>query len=281
MDDFWIERRYSSSGYVLPEHHEHCYQLLFITNGRLLYEIEGKEYDAQKGDLIVLNTLERHSLKVLKYPYERYLVQVNPVFFQNEVRYPEITALFVKRPADFRHLLTPRPEVWDYLFSLVLEMEKEYKARKDYWDIYVGADLRKMFITLFRECPEMTDKLKLDSSAYIAYQALNYLDNHYLEEITIDRLSSAMNFSKHYLSHIFKEETGYSPMDYVISLRVNRAKTLLSNTDKNISEIALDCGYTDFSYFSKQFRKKTGIPPKQFREQCRKEDNDGTREISL
>lgn len=54
-------------------------------------------------------------------------------------------------------------------------------------------------------------------------------------------------------------------MAYVISLRMNRAKLLLAETDRSITDIATECGYTDFTYFSKQFKKHTNLSPSKFR----------------
>ena len=54
-------------------------------------------------------------------------------------------------------------------------------------------------------------------------------------------------------------------MSYVISLRINHAKLLLSETDQSVTDIALECGYTDFNYFSKQFKKLTHLSPSEFR----------------
>ena len=83
--------------------------------------------------------------------------------------------------------------------------------------------------------------------------------------------------NKHYISHVFKDETGYSLMDYAVSLRMNRAKAMLTETDRSISDIASDCGYTDFTYFSKKFKKHTNLSPSKFRKQFyRKENNHGT-----
>ena len=91
--------------------------------------------------------------------------------------------------------------------------------------------------------------MRVDASAAIAYKVLNYLDHHYPEDISVTKLAETFFLNKHYIAHVFKAETGYSPMDYVISLRMNRAKALLAETARSISEIAVECGYTDFNHF--------------------------------
>ena len=79
MEDFWMEHRYSSCCYQLEPHYEHTYQLVFLLKGKILYQVGEKQYEVSKGGMILLNSLEEHTLKVLEYPYERYIIQINPL----------------------------------------------------------------------------------------------------------------------------------------------------------------------------------------------------------
>lgn len=74
-------------------------------------------------------------------------------------------------------------------------------------------------------------------------------------------------FNEDYLGRIFKKETGLSLSEYILTQRIERAKSLLLGSESSISEIALQCGYSNFSYFSTLFRKHTGLSPTDFREQ--------------
>lgn len=71
MEDFWMEHRYSSCCYQLEPHYEHTYQLVFLLKGKILYQVGEKQYEVSKGGMILLNSQEEHTLKVLEYPYER------------------------------------------------------------------------------------------------------------------------------------------------------------------------------------------------------------------
>ncbi len=274
MNDFWIEHRYTASNYKLPHHYENTYQIVFLLAGKILYQVGEKEYQVSKGGMIVLNTLEEHTLKVLEYPYERYVIQIRPDFFQHEVKYPEVIAVFIKRPADFSHLLTVAEPVWNYLHDVIREMEKEYLNRKKYWEMYVGADLRRMFITIFRECADVLSMMKIGNGVTVAYNVMNYLNHHFAEDISVNSIAAALFLNRDYISHVFKDETGYSVMAYVISLRINRAKLLLAETDRSITDIAMECGYTDFTYFSKQFKKHTNMSPSKFRKDASQKKKD-------
>lgn len=264
MSDFWMEHRYTTAGYQLPYHFEKTYQIIFLISGRIRYQVNDKEYEVTRGGFIILNTLEDHTLTVLEYPYERYIIQIRPEFFQQEVKYPEIIAIFIKRPPKFSHLLTVSEPIWNYLYEIIREMEREYLAKKSYWELFVGANLRRMFITIFRECP-LVSMMRVGSGATVAYKTMNYLDQHFMEDITVESVAATMFLNKDYIAHVFKDETGYTIIGYVIFLRINRAKVLLAETDQSITDIASACGYTDFAYFSKQFKQYMKVSPSQFR----------------
>lgn len=265
MEDFRIEHRYHAGKFELKRHYENVYQVLIPLSGRIRYTVGNQCYEAGKGGILVLNTLEDHDLQVIEYPYERYLIQIHPEFFQREIIYPEIIAIFIKRPPNFSHLLQVSAPVWNYLYDIVLEMEQEYYSRKKYWELYAGSDLRRFFITLYRECTDVLSVMKVGNSVTLAYNIMNYLNHHYTEEIEVDKVAKEFHLNKNYIAHVFKEETGYSLMGYVFTLRINQAKLLLGETEQSITEIASACGYVDFAYFSRQFKKITGQSPSAYR----------------
>lgn len=104
---------------------------------------------------------------------------------------------------------------------------------------------------------------------YLGYKIKNYIDLHYLEPLTMKRISSALGMSESYISHVFKDMLGYPPMQY--ALRKNReAQTLLISTDYPISQVAQMVGFDAQSHFNKLFSKYVGISPGQFRKNYRK-----------
>ncbi len=93
----------------------------------------------------------------------------------------------------------------------------------------------------------------------------SYIDRHYMEPLTLQSMGEALHVSPYYLSHVFKEMSGYSPMQYLLRRRIGEAQTLLITTDLPITEIAGRVGYDTQSYFNLQFSKHVGMPPNQYR----------------
>ena len=92
-----------------------------------------------------------------------------------------------------------------------------------------------------------------------------YINQHYNEDITRNGLAETVYLNSDYMARLFKKEEGCSITDYVINVRIKKASELLIQSNLSINEIALDCGYDNFAYFSRLFKKITGYAPKEYR----------------
>ncbi|MFC8687290.1 helix-turn-helix domain-containing protein [Brevibacillus porteri] len=99
----------------------------------------------------------------------------------------------------------------------------------------------------------------------LAEQIAAYIHVHYRQSISMKTLSNQFRYSSHYLSRVFKRKYGVSPLEYLVQIRVNRAKALLVKADVAVREIAESVGYMDMYYFSRLFKKQTGVTPAQFK----------------
>lgn len=94
----------------------------------------------------------------------------------------------------------------------------------------------------------------------------SYIDQHYMEPLTLESMGKVLHISPYYLAHVFKQMSGYSPIQYLLRRRIGEAQTLLITTKLPISQIAEMVGYETQSYFNLQFSKNVGMPPKKFRQ---------------
>lgn len=104
-----------------------------------------------------------------------------------------------------------------------------------------------------------------DEPHELGYQIKNYIDEHYMEPITLQSLGEALHISPYYLAHIFKQMSGYSPIQYLLRRRIGEAQTLLITTDLPVSRVSELVGYETQSYFNQQFTRHVGMPPRRFR----------------
>ncbi|MGE6256616.1 response regulator transcription factor [Heyndrickxia sporothermodurans] len=104
----------------------------------------------------------------------------------------------------------------------------------------------------------------------IIQSVLHYIQEHYHEEQSLKTLSQKFHVNSIYLGQLFQKETGFIFSDYINQIRINRAKELLINTHFKAGEIGKQVGYSDSTYFYKQFKKSIGVTPKEFRTMIRK-----------
>ncbi len=97
------------------------------------------------------------------------------------------------------------------------------------------------------------------------HKALQYLHTHYPENIGVDDLAEAAGLSRYHFSRQFHAETGLPPGEYLIRERLQRAVTLLQSDREPIKTVAQQCGFADANYFSRAFRQRFGLSPREFR----------------
>jgi AraC family transcriptional regulator len=95
--------------------------------------------------------------------------------------------------------------------------------------------------------------------------ATNYIQTHLDRDLSLVEIAGVVNISPTYFASVFKRVMGISPHQYVIQQRVERAKLMLSKTDLAIADIALEVGFSSQSHLTQQFKRLTGMTPKQVR----------------
>lgn len=95
--------------------------------------------------------------------------------------------------------------------------------------------------------------------------AKRFIQQHYQEALRLEDVSSAVGFNATYFSAMFKKETGQNFMDYLTELRMNKAKELLCSDENSVQDVADQIGYRDLKYFSRLFKKTTGISPSEYK----------------
>lgn len=117
---------------------------------------------------------------------------------------------------------------------------------------------------LYRKKNLLLQKNKVVRTDQIS-SVLNMIRKDYAKEITLQQMADSVSLSPKYFCRLFKENTDHTPIEYLNWFRVNRACTLLRETDEKLLDIAMQCGFNDFSYFTKIFRRYKGLPPSKYR----------------
>jgi len=96
-------------------------------------------------------------------------------------------------------------------------------------------------------------------------EVISYINKHFTENITIADLAEKAGFSQYHFIRIFKKETGMTPYEYIINIRINTAKYLLRNSQLSVKDICFSTGFSSESVFCNAFKKRLGITPTEYR----------------
>lgn len=133
---------------------------------------------------------------------------------------------------------------------------------------YSSVEQQKCLVKTSAEClMALIGQQEVAAPSKTILSALEYINAHFSENISLTDVAEAINISKNYLCDIFKKELGVTFINYVTNLRIEKAKEYLSNTDMKMYEVSDAVGYSDYAYFSQIFKKHTGITLSAYRRQ--------------
>ncbi len=247
------------------EENYHCHdnqiEMSLIMSGSGKYRINDKIYDISEGDVLILNPGCYHQALTdgKGRPAVEFFVGFTDVAFRE------------MEPNHFNILNGPvihtQGELRQRLFRIARSMAEENEQWRQGRYFMMRSYLVQILILLIREQSEDVGSKKgyafeSVSKKYVVEQIQNYLEDHYAEKISLDQIAENMYLSPFYISRIFKNETGDTPIHYLIDIRLERAKDILEKGQCNsIQEVASMVGYEDAYHFSKLFKKKYNVPP--------------------
>lgn len=142
----------------------------------------------------------------------------------------------------------------------MLNLQKNSNARTDFdVSVLLHSLLNELILQKFR-----LDFTVEDIPTYIL-DMRHYIDEHFAEEMNLESLEKQFHLNKYQLNKEFSRYLGTPPIDYQITQKISLAKDLLRYSHKTIQEVALAVGIENFAYFSRLFKKKTGLSPSQYR----------------
>ena len=158
--------------------------------------------------------------------------------------------------------------------ALISHLVRKGSAKEDY---FVDAKLLELVYQLGKDAERNRSIRQIYSvkENQSVQKAIAYIKEHYAREISLSELALLVGYSPNHFHHVFTEIMGTSPREYLEGVRIQRAKYLLAQNERSLSDIAQDCGFSTQSYFSKVFKKRTFITPNEFRRNTEFRISDG------
>ncbi|MBL7016277.1 MAG: helix-turn-helix domain-containing protein [Kiritimatiellales bacterium] len=254
--------------------HDFC-ELVIVTHGQAMHWLEGSDFPVTAGDVFLLQGRQRH------YFFEREnLDLINIMYDPGKIALPEsdlrrmpgYCAMFMLEPTYRRqHRFASRLHLRRVPLAraerLAEEMEHECTEQIPGHEAVLRAKLLELLVFLSRAYTA-SDATEAHALLRVG-NVIGALENDFSKNWSVEELLEIAHMSRSNLMRIFRKATGQTPIEYLVRLRIQRAMEMLHNTDLSITEIALEAGFNDSNYFTRQFRRICKIPPSAFRKRYR------------
>lgn len=224
-------------------------------------------YRINPGEAIIIPPGELHKLSAPSSGY-RFIYLFDLSCFQNLSGYQEMCSLFTK-PV---HLTKESyPLIYHDAMQILAEIRNDYFNNITYADLHIYAKLLELYAMLGHNRIEQIKRQEGNGSCknqgYIKkfQDVVTYIDNHYNEDLNLEKIASSIGFSKYHFSRLFKQYTNYTFCDYLNYRRVKVSEELLCDTELPITEVALQAGFSSISTFNRLFKQSKGCTPTEYR----------------
>ncbi len=252
---------FSQNAYLEQAHHHIEYEIFYIDSGSVEFGIDETAVIAQAGDVIFMHPGTNHYVKKLKGTEYHYYAMVFDGSVLGQEGEPVRSILESIRVSRFVKL----PETILEKLRLATENERqlnfghELVVKSVLFDILAHILATKQYV-------EISDNLRTEQGNRVNAidVTLNYVREHYRENISLDDVLKITSYSKSHFIRLFKKNVGMNLTDYINKYRIEKSCLDLIYTSKNVTEIATENGFNTVQYFSKTFKSYMKCTPKQY-----------------
>ena len=241
-------------------HYHDFHKVIIFLSGKAAYHIEGKSYYLKPWDILLVNRHAIHKPEIdFSVPYERFVLWI-----RNDIKSTELLRCFQKAIDRSYNLIRLDSDTQEKLKQLLYELEAALKDKK-FGSELLGSALFTQFMVyvnrIFLEKQYIYDARSYSSDSQIE-ELLRYINHNLTEDLSIEPLARKYYLSKYHMMRKFKEETGYTIHNYIISKRLLLARTKISEGTPILKAAQLS-GFSDYTTFSRAYKKQFGTAPSQ------------------
>ncbi len=249
--------KYGGDWHSSPHSHQ-CTELFYVVGGTGGFKIENDVFQVGVHDLVVVNPRVQHTeVSWNSSPLEYIVLGVEGL---------ELSAQENREDPFFILNFQNRG---DTVLNCMRIMLQEIEKKKPGFESVCQNLLQVLAVLLMRETACGPTELAAPAGSRECSAVKWYIDAHFKENITLDRLAQVAGVNKYYLAHSFTEEYGIPPIKYLNKRRIEESKILLRSTDLSLGRIVQMLGFSSGSYFAQMFRRYEGTTPTAYREETR------------
>ena len=246
--------KYGGDWHSVPHTHNHL-ELFYIVGGKGQFLIQDQLYAVNSNNLVIINPNVTHTeVSLNAQPLEYIVLGIEGI------------ELATSNSSNGQFNILDHfesVEISSCLRNILRDMEQKNTGYEDVCQAYMEI----LIIRLMRNTAlAVATEPQVISGNRQCAAVKRYIDLHFKESLTLDQLAEDAHMNKYYLSHAFKQEYGTSPINYMITKRIEESKYLLAETDLSLSQIAQLLGFSSLSYFSQVFRRTQSVSAMEYRQ---------------
>lgn len=272
----WGHRSHNETEFAGYYHWHQICEFLYVHEGHGSIIVNQKTYPMHRGMLFIFQPFQLHKVYAevsQATPYTRTVSHFDPIFVESSLRaFPSRHKLFTRLwqggAGELAFDLLPWADHVERIFALY-----DHAVTRGRGD--TEEEIALLFAQILNNLSDHRSETGIDErmegsrARPLRYseQVMQWLEEHYTEEISLDDVAEALHLSKFYVSRIFRLETGSSITDYLAVRRIKKACRLLQTTTLSIERIGFEVGLSNPSYFIRLFKKIVGKTPLKYRNQ--------------
>lgn len=243
-----------------PLHWHHNLEFDLVLEGQLKGKIGNREVCIRQGGIFFVNSGELHETDA-----RDELCLRTVTILLSEAVFKEYCPEF----ENYYFEIEPESSQQDEIRNLILECAAIYKEKEEFYELKLDICLRRLCLVLLQKCRRKKKESGREQSGYKSTkrmkECISYMEDHFEDSLTIEKMGSVMGMTPTYFSRFFKQSTGRTFHEYLTSIRLCRGQELLLENEKNITEIAYSCGFPNVKSFISAFKKMYEITPAKYK----------------
>ncbi|PRX29348.1 AraC family transcriptional regulator [Orenia metallireducens] len=258
-----------SKSMTLPKFQLHvhdCYELYYFISGDVTYYIEGQSYEIKNNDILIINNQELHKpVFNSDLTYERMTIHFNPEYISkyNNDNFNLLQCFEERKPGHLNKI--DHYNIYAYKIDHYFDKIIDYIRRKPPEAEVMIETTFIQILVLLNKIYSQTDNLHIksvDCDPKIT-RILNFINNNLNRKITLKILQNKFHLDKYYICHLFKENTGFTILQYIRYKKIMKSKEMLLQ-GITCNEVSISLGFGDYSSFYRSFKDILGISPREF-----------------
>ncbi len=256
--------------YICPSHWHDEIELIYVTSGETIYNINGEVVQLKTGEGIFVNSRKMHFAYSEQKECEYLCILLHPMLLCSSMNMERdfIKPVIQNKNLNFLRLTTDVKWQADILDCVKVMYDQKNSLT---FVLRTQSLFSDIWAILFENVPQERGETESNSiDLYILKNMIGFIRQYYHEKLTLAQIAEAGSVGQSKCCKLFKKYLSQSPNEYLTNYRLEKSMQLLQTSDLSITEIAFAVGFSGSSYFSETFRKCFGNSPKEYRKYWRK-----------